>query len=337
LEQVISLKNVNIYCISVHRHGYFFLLLASAKHPRKVLVPGILVIVLLACGILNLRIITDPVELWAAPESRSRIEKDYFDKNFEPFYRTEQIIITAKNLPNVYHNTSDGLTSFGPIFNKNFMYAILDLQERIEAIVGEEGESLQDVCFKPLEPKNNNCTIFSIWGYWQNQRELLNKTAGNGDNYLDHFKFCTKNPAAPKDSTQLHLSCLGEYGGPIFPSVVVGGFLKDYSAGNLDPPYHDANTAIITFVVENHFDKKEIKNALEWEKAFVSFMKNYTKNEMPEFMEIAFNSERSIEDELARESEGEVSTIVISYLIMFAYISVSLGEVASFKRLFVRS
>ena len=36
---------------------------------------------------------TDPVDLWAAPHSRARIEKDYFDENFEPFYRTVQIFI----------------------------------------------------------------------------------------------------------------------------------------------------------------------------------------------------------------------------------------------------
>lgn len=42
-------------------------------------------------GIKYLKITTDPVELWAAPNSRSRIEKDFFDKNFEPFYRIEQV------------------------------------------------------------------------------------------------------------------------------------------------------------------------------------------------------------------------------------------------------
>jgi Niemann-Pick C1 protein len=89
-----------------------------------------------------LEITTDPVELWASPNSRSRIEKEYFDTNFSPFYRTEQIIITAKNLPPIlYHpsnNTLDPEEYFGPIFNKEFMYAVLDLQERI----------LNDVCTK---------------------------------------------------------------------------------------------------------------------------------------------------------------------------------------------
>lgn len=51
----------------------------------------------LSIGIKYLEITTDPVELWAAPHSRARIEKDHFDKTFEPFYRTEQIFIRPTN------------------------------------------------------------------------------------------------------------------------------------------------------------------------------------------------------------------------------------------------
>lgn len=83
-------------------------------------------------GITQLKITTDPVELWASPSSRSRVEKSYFDKTFGPFYRIEHIIITAKDLSSVKHNTSDGEEEFGPVFNKDFMFAILDLQNKIE-------------------------------------------------------------------------------------------------------------------------------------------------------------------------------------------------------------
>ena len=55
----------------------------------------------LSTGILWLDVTTDPIELWASPESRSRVEKDFFDRTFRPFYRTEQIIIKAKNLESV--------------------------------------------------------------------------------------------------------------------------------------------------------------------------------------------------------------------------------------------
>lgn len=51
----------------------------------------------LSVGINFIEITTDPVELWAAPHSRSRQEKDYFDNTFGPFYRTAQIFIKPRN------------------------------------------------------------------------------------------------------------------------------------------------------------------------------------------------------------------------------------------------
>lgn len=54
---------------------------------------GLIVAASLCVGILFLQITTDPVDLWAAPNSRARIEKDYYDESFEPFYRTAQIFI----------------------------------------------------------------------------------------------------------------------------------------------------------------------------------------------------------------------------------------------------
>ena len=29
----------------------------------------------------------DPIKLWAAPTSRARIEREFFEKTFRPFYR----------------------------------------------------------------------------------------------------------------------------------------------------------------------------------------------------------------------------------------------------------
>lgn len=42
-------------------------------------------------GIKYLNITTNPVELWAAPNSRARLEREFFDSKFDPFYRIEQV------------------------------------------------------------------------------------------------------------------------------------------------------------------------------------------------------------------------------------------------------
>lgn len=310
-----------------------------AEHPLPILVPGILVTLALSCGIVFLKVTTDPVELWASNSSRSRIEKDYFDQHFGPFYRNEQIIITAKNLPNITYNTSGVLETYGPILNRDFMYAMLDLQERIiNEVVGEEGETLDDICFKPLSPDNTNCSVFSFLEYWQSNRKNMEAFAVNDKNktfnYLDHFLYCTRNPAAPISGTELKLSCQPNYGGIVDPAVALGGFMKPGETLQ-DKPYQYANTAILTFVVNNYVDKDMQKAAKNWEKAYIEFMKKYVEFDNPPYMDIAFSSERSIEDELERASRGEVLTVSISYLLMFVYITVALGEKDSWSRIFV--
>lgn len=65
-------------------------------------------------------------------------------------------------------------------------------------------------------------------------------------------------------------------------------------------------------------------------------MHDWKANVMPKNMSVAYQAERSIEDELNRTSQSDVTTIVISYLIMFAYIAIALGQAKSFSRLLVR-
>ena len=51
-------------------------------------------------------------------------------------------------------------------------------------------------------------------------------------------------------------------------------------------------------------------------------------------MKILLNSlcyQRSIQDELNRESRSDVVTIIVSYLIMFVYVSLALGQYKRFN------
>lgn len=64
-------------------------------------------------------------------------------------------------------------------------------------------------------------------------------------------------------------------------------------------------------------------------------MKNWSETSKPDFLSVAFSSERSIEDELGRESQAEVATVVISYAVMFVYITIALGQIRSCDRIMV--
>lgn len=131
---------------------------------------------------------TDPVELWASPSSRSRVEKEYFDSNFSPFYRTEQIIIHAKGLPDVHHNTTSGPVTFGPVFNREFLLEVKNIQDKIQNLsLSPNHTKLEDICFAPVtlgsEPvQPSQCAIMSVWGYFDSE-EFDSK-------YLDQLLYC---------------------------------------------------------------------------------------------------------------------------------------------------
>ncbi|XP_025834125.1 NPC intracellular cholesterol transporter 1 isoform X2 [Agrilus planipennis] len=310
-----------------------------ATHPWRVLLFGACVIIGLGHGIKYLHVTTDPVELWAAPDSRSRIEKEYYDKHFEPFYRNEQVIITAIGLPPIVHETANGNVTFGPVFDENFLKTVLELQEKIK-LIGQGTEfSYDKICYAPLRsatPKNtkvSECVVQSIWGYYQDDVDTFEQTDTDPQNftlnYLDHFLACSQNAYNP--------ICLAPYGGPVDPAIAVGGFLKKGEALTKTSHYENATAIILTFLVNNHHNKTKLKPAMEWEKKYVEFMKEWIEKEKPEWMDIAFTSERSIEDELDRESQSDVYTILVSYVIMFAYIAVSLGQVRTCNRLLIDS
>ncbi|CAG9788893.1 unnamed protein product [Diatraea saccharalis] len=301
-----------------------------ASKPWTVLFIGFCVIVALGHGMKYIQLTTNPVELWASPTSRSRIEREYFDSHFEPFYRTEMIIISSKGLPNIEYESPSGTIMFGPVFNSTFMLEVLDLQKKIMAIKGSTG--IEDICFSPLSSPFTGpvtpdlCTVQSVWGWWGNDdADFISDLEDNA--YLDKIIKCSKNP----------YMCLAPYGGPVLPAVALGGFLAPGEPLSKKSRYHEADALIITILVNNKHDKKLLKPALDWEKEFIAFMKNYTENYMPSYMDIAYTSERSIEDELDRESQSDVSTILVSYFIMFAYIAISLGRFTSFSRLLIDS
>ncbi|KAL4217752.1 NPC intracellular cholesterol transporter 1 [Mactra antiquata] len=309
-----------------------------AKYPVIFLLLSVIVFGSLAGGIAKYDVTTDPVKLWSSPESTARQQKDYFDSHFGPFYRTEQLIITRPHnhskVIHPYPPPSIDSIPFSSLFDKQFMHEVLDLQTSIEnlvAVVDNETVRLTDICFKPLSPDKDECTIESVLQFWQDNSTNLDKVAMDEykifvmADYLDHFLHCVQAPASVSDTTPLEMSCLGAYGGPAYPWVVLGG----YDGLN----YQNATAFVITFVVNNHLVEADNKKAEAWEAEFIKFVKNYRNPNMS----ISFSSERSIQDELNRESKSDVVTIVASYLIMFAYITIALGQFHSLDTILIDS
>lgn len=305
------------------------------RHPWLVIFFSVALIAVCCSGLKFMRITTDPVELWSDPQSQARREKNYFDTHFGPFFRTEQLIITAPNSSGEIYSPypmGDNVP-FGPPLTFDILTQVLELQNAIENITAtynNETVMLKDICLAPLSPYNTNCTILSVLNYFQNSYSVLNHSIGDDfyvyADYHSHFLYCVQSPASLNDTTKLHDPCLGTFGGPIFPWLVLGG----YDGEN----YNNATALVITFPVNNfHNDTEKINKARAWEKEFITFLENYNNSNLS----IAFSSERSIEDELNRESNSDVTTVLISYVLMFVYISLALGHISQCSRIFVDS
>ncbi|XP_065576909.1 NPC intracellular cholesterol transporter 1-like [Artemia franciscana] len=315
-----------------------------ARHPITVLLVSLVISGGLCAGVIFLKITIDPVELWAAPESRTRLEKNYFDENFGAFYRTEQIIVAAKDMEPFTVNFTDGTSrTYGPVFRKEFVRTVMDLQDRILKAVSEDGTTIKDFCFKPLSPAFEACTVQSVGGWFQDNIDLLDVQypAGNtGDNftYLSHIEYCVANPAAPIDLNFGRTSCMAPFGGPVFPYVALGGYLEDGEISSDNENYMAATALVLTFPCINKPTNATYKEAVyTWEKKYLEVILDWEKNIKPTYMEIGYQAERSIEDELNRQGEEDLVTIAISYLIMFVHISLALGDIRSFRTIMMDS
>ena len=130
----------------------------------------------------------------------------------------------------------------------------------------------------------------------------------------------------------LDLPCLTTFSAPNTPAVVLGGYDGE--------SYSQAKAMIVTFTVRNHANEEENKKAEAWEKAFIDMLDTWDINRnitnKNQTLQLAYSSERSIKDEIAKSSESQVMTVLLSYMLMFAYIAIGLGQMKSMGRILVR-
>jgi Niemann-Pick C1 protein len=173
---------------------------------------------------------------------------------------------------------------------------------------------LEDICLQPLSPENKNCAIQSIFQYWQNDDDLIRSALGdpsvdNSTSHLSHLRTCMKNS----------FECLSAFGGPVEPYMIVGGYS--------DEKFLDAKAIVITYVINNFksSNQEAIRRAMAWEGQVLQLLKNYTSD----LINVYYTTERSIEDEIERESKADIKIIAISYVMMFFYLTITLGKYSS--------
>ncbi|XP_064228071.1 NPC1-like intracellular cholesterol transporter 1 isoform X1 [Aotus nancymaae] len=307
--------------------------------------PLTMLVVALAAGLVFTELTTDPVELWSAPNSQARREKAFHDQHFGPFFRTDQVILTAPNRSSYrYDSLLLGPKNFSGILDLDLLLELLELQERLRHLQvwspeAQRNISLQDICYAPLNPDNpslSDCCINSLLQYFQSNRTLLLLTANQtlrGEtsqvDWKDHFLYCANAPLTFKDGTTLALSCMADYGAPVFPFLAVGGYKgKDYS---------EAEALIMTFSLNNYpAGDPRLAQAKLWEEAFLEEMRAFQRRTAGTF-QVTFMAERSLEDEINRTTAEDLPIFATSYIVIFLYISLALGTYSSWSRVMVDS
>ncbi|KAM9391503.1 NPC1-like intracellular cholesterol transporter 1 [Pholidichthys leucotaenia] len=316
-----------------------------ATYPLTVLLLSAIIVAIFSVGLKSIELTTDPVELWSAPNSRARQEKDFHDTYFDPFFRTNQLILTAPGKKgHIYNSLMFGAQNFSGILSKDLIIELLELQQRIQNIEFWSEDlnrtaSLKDVCYAPLNPSNpslTDCAVNSMPQYFQNSLDNINAKANMTElgvtqevDWRDHLIYCLGSPMSYKDITALGMSCMADYGAPVFPFLAVGGYENE--------AYTSAEALILTFSLNNYLrDNPKFKVAMQWEKEFLNIVQEYQRDPATNFT-FAYMAERSLEDEINRTTAEDIPIFMISYAVIFVYIAVALGEYTSWKRLLVDS
>ncbi|XP_045500079.1 NPC intracellular cholesterol transporter 1 homolog 1b-like, partial [Colias croceus] len=278
----------------------------SASNPIMMIMVTSWVVFAMVYGVVNLKLTANPLELWSDPDSLSRQELNYFNSRFGPFYRAAQVYLTMKGLEPFQ---VDNVT-YGPAFRLEAIQELIKLEDAILNIGRDDGTvKLENVCYAPLrqygdEEKLEDCVSMSASAYFPDR-------VVNNNTYLRNIQNCLNNYLSP--------ICLQPWGGGADPEMSFGGFENGNILG--------AESLIINYPITNHLSEDDLEPVLEWELKFLNLLDDYERNWKADFVEVAYGAERSIEDEIQRISEAEIVPIAISYLLMFIYVILALGNI----------
>ncbi|OJI98654.1 hypothetical protein ASPVEDRAFT_147852 [Aspergillus versicolor CBS 583.65] len=267
-----------------------------ARFPALTIISSVVVVVLLSFGWLRFSVETDPVRLWVSPTSAAAKEKEFFDKNFGPFYRAEQAFLVNDNSSN----------AGGRVLDYDTLSWWFGVESRVSRVISlDRGLSLDDVCFKPT---GDACVIQSVTGYFGGSLSNLKP-----DTWEERLTHCTDSPG--------DIDCLPASSQPLRPEMVLGGY---ESTGNI----LDSRALIVTWVVSNHAQGSEGEaKAMDWEDSFQRILTVVQEEASTRGLRVSFTTEASVEQELNKSSNTDAKIVVISYIIMFIYASLALGSV----------
>ena len=284
-----------------------------ATHPILVSVISLMTTSIILTGLIFIDFELEPQKLWVSQTSQTNYQQLFFGKKFGAYFRINQMIMRLQN----QSNTED-------IFTKPYLRKLFDVQERIVSTTFDfmgKNMSVSDFCYKPISGKG--CMITSATNFW-----LENRTAMEESDVKEVAK-CLQT------GTEGEMPCFDSIGTPIQINAIFG--MQGCEGGEVISECSVCNKTArsmsVTFLLQNDFYTN--KAAQKWEKeVFQKAIHDFNEQEEKDNsdLRIFYMMERSVSDELEIESAQNVVVVVISYLAMFVYISMMMGEFPSITK-----
>lgn len=213
------------------QNWFYYQGLFCARYPWFVIMTSLGFVAICSLGWSRFSLEKNPVNLWVSPSSTALAQKNHFDENFTPFYRTSQLFFV---------NEIDE-----PIASAERLENLFKLEDEIRSFESNVyNNTLQDVCF---HPNGDACIVQSVTGYWES--DINNFDPATWKSTLDQ---CTSEPSM----------CLPEFQQPLKPEMLLGGYK--------DKDYLSARAFVVTFVLTNSINETMNDKSEHWEKTLLA-------------------------------------------------------------------
>ncbi|KAG7391573.1 hypothetical protein PHYBOEH_006657 [Phytophthora boehmeriae] len=304
----------------------------------------------LCLGLFNMHLQTDPQGLWVPPNSVAATEQARFNELFGPFFRIQQLIFYVQDSGEHSVEDSETCDAAYDLVQRRFLLQMAKIQTQIAtaavAAVDNANVSLtlEEFCYRPI--KGKGCLVTSPFQYWLSNRTLLEQ-----DPDIKLTTACQTTEEELKERSP----CMDQNGVPVMRNVVFGGLTKDECHQNPDPcgeATPQAKALMVTFLLNNNPQNETYTKYIEqWEKeVFLKIAETAAESLKPaggngsmeydwdvmkdqelanvgaEGMRLTYMAERSVADSLMVQTKQNAFIVVVSYLVMFFYVSASLGK-----------
>lgn len=205
------------------------------------------------------------------------------------------------------------------IFKKEHVDRMFKLRERIvngQVEFNGLNYTVDYLCFKPIAGKG--CMITSVTNFWKDNYESF-KNATERD--LKKMAQCLQSG----DSGEM--PCFDNLGTPIQIDAIFGqqGCEGGAPISECTICNKTAKAMAMVFLLKNDIFTNRI--AIKWEETvFKKAIYDFNNDPANKDILVNFMMERSVSDELEIESKQNMTVVVVSYLVMFLYIAVFMGE-----------